>query len=96
MHCTDSALPASNTACVVFSQPEVTPGIVACIFALHRTFLEKPQSWSDNCNKLYNGNNNVYNSTGQLTPAAFHPSCEPSCWLNSRPELHGHLSIIYQ
>ena len=39
--------------CLVFPQPEVTTGIVASISAVRSTFLEKPQSWSDTCNKLY-------------------------------------------
>jgi hypothetical protein len=50
-------------ASLVLPQLEVTLEIVACISAVRRTFLELPQSWSDICNKLYNGTYNVYNST---------------------------------
>ncbi len=68
--------------------------IVACISAVRRTFLELQQSWSDSCNKLYNGTYNVYNSTGQLSPAAFHGSCAPTCWLKSSSKLNAHFLII--
>ncbi len=68
---------------------KLSPAYLQCI-----AFLELQQSWSCICNKLYHGTYNVYNSTWQLTPAAFHGSCAPTCWLKSSSKLHCHLIII--
>ena len=46
--------------------------------AVHRTYLQGPQSCSAKTNNAYNRNNNAYNSTGTLHQAAFHSVCAPS------------------
>ena len=46
--------------------------------AVHRTYLQGPQSCSAKINSAYNRNNNAYKSTGTLHQAAFHSVWAPS------------------
>ena len=73
-----SALQTALAASMMFHKLVITHTIGVHREAVHRTNLQRPQSWSAKTNNAYNRKNNAYNSTRKLPQAAFHSVCLPS------------------